>query len=249
MNTQRGISLALLISWMLLSHGVATAESQPLKPYTAEYSLLMGRIVVGKIDVSLDITAEGAYTYRAHTITVGIAALFRKDEITEISQGTINGNRITPLTYFYHRVKRKKVRKVSLDFDWKNHKVSNRTENSDWSMDIPSGAQDKFSQQLALMSHLTKNDQSIQFKVADGGRLKTYLFERHDRVQLQVEAGSYDAVKLTHAKDDRPSRATFWMAPDLHYLPIKIVKQEKDGEFTVELRSVSWNRPKKSPAT
>lgn len=243
MNGDRWFPRILLIGWILLGHSLVAAETQSLKPYTAEYNLQMGSITVGRIKISLDITPEGEYTYRAHTTSVGIAAIFRNDEITEISQGTISGSRIIPLNYFYHHVKRKKVRKVSLDFDWQNHRVSNQTGNSNWSMDVPSGAQDKFSQQLALMSHLAQSNDGTQFQVADGGRLKTYHFKRHNRVQIQVEAGNYDVVKLTHAKDNHPTRATFWMAPEFHYLPIKIVKQEKDGKFTVELSSVSWSRP------
>ncbi|MES9901833.1 MAG: DUF3108 domain-containing protein [Sedimenticola sp.] len=240
MTLHRPALLLLLLGWMLPGLWTVAAGAQLLRPYSAEYILHMGSFVVGKVEISLDISPKGEYTYRAYTIPAGLATLFRNDEITEISKGKIEDGRVTPINYFYHHIKRKKVRKVNLDFDWSNHRVSNRMKESSWSMDIPNGVQDKFSQQLALMMHLVRNSDNLSLQVADGGRLKTYHFKRQNQTQISVKAGSYKVVKLTHAKDDRPSRATFWMAPDLYYLPIKVVKQEKDGEFTVELKSIAW---------
>lgn len=233
--------LTLIFLSMALGQRVAIADAATLRPYSAEYSLQMGKIVVGKILITLEITDKGEYTYHAHTRSAGLAALFRNDEITEISRGVIEDSEIIPSNYFYHQVKKKRVREVSLDFDWHNLQVSNHAAGSLWTMDIPSGTQDKFSQQLALMSHLAGSGNSTQFQVADGGLLKTYRFEPQGKSRLRVKAGQYNAIKLTHSKDDRPAQSTFWLAPELHYLPIKIIKQEKDGEFTVELRQVTWN--------
>ena len=107
-------------------------------------------------------------------------------------------------------------------------------------MAIPDGVQDKFSQQLALTQQLPGNGDSIKFEVADGGRLKIYQFTPQGEERLKTEVGEYTTIKLTREKDVRPSNATLWMAAELNYLPIKIVKQEKDNQFVMELRTITW---------
>lgn len=239
MNIRQCLLLFFSTGSALLGWQNAAAERQ-LKAYAAEYNLTRNGMHIGKVEISLELSTSGGYTYRSHTVPVGLVAVFRKDEITEVSQGSIQNNLITPLTYHYLHKKSKKTRKVDLNFDWKALRVTNQTPDSNWSMAITDGVQDKFSQQLALTQRLPGNGDSIKFEVADGGRLKIYQFTPQGEERLKTEVGEYTAIKLTREKDSRPSNATFWMAPELNYLPIKIVKQEKDNQFVMELRSITW---------
>lgn len=239
MNTHQSLLLFFFAGSALLGWQNAAADRQ-LKAYTAEYNLTRNGMHIGKVKISLELSTNGDYTYRSHTVPVGLVALFRKDEITEVSQGSIRNNLITPLTYHYIHKRSKKTRKVDLNFDWKAHQVTNQTPDSNWSMAIPDGVQDKFSQQLALSQQLPGNGGSIKFEVADGGRLKVYQFTPQGEEWLKTAVGEYTTIKLTREKDSRPSNATFWMAHELNYLPIKIVKQEKDSQFVMELRSIAW---------
>ncbi len=232
--------LLLLATALLLSPATTVFAEQTLKPYKAHYRVSKGTFVIGSATITLKLSAQGDYQYRAFTTPVGLAAVFRKDEITEQSNGHIVGSRVIPEHYLYKHKKPKKQRTVSLDFDWENQQVANKTADSHWSMEIPSGTQDKFSQQLSLMLSLCRGESVATFEVADGGLLKTYSYTQIEEETIRTESGEYKAVKLARNKDNKPSKTTLWFAPDLNYLPVKIAKHEKDGDYVMELVSVDW---------
>lgn len=237
MNWSRQIPL-LIAGWMLLATPPLWANQ--LTPFSAEYALNRGNIPFGKVTITLTLDGEGSYSYRAHTTPVGIVAVFRDDEITELSKGHISNNDIIPSSYSYHHKKKKKPRKVDLSFNWQHNKVTNSSTHSTWSMPIPPGTQDKFSQQLALMIAVAKGDDRAEFKVADGGKLKTYRFISEGEESIKTKAGAFNALRLARQKNDRPSKATFWLSPDLKYLPIKIIRKNKDEPYIMELQSIQW---------
>ena len=129
----------------------------------------------------------------------------------------------------------------SYHFDWQTGRVTNRTAGSDWSMEIHPGTQDKFSQQLRLMLAVSKGAQMIEFPVADGGLLKGYRFEQQGWEQVTTRIGAFNSLKLSRSKNDKPSRASYWLAPKLNHLPVKVVRTEPDGNFVMLLRSLTWH--------
>lgn len=231
----------LLTAWTLWLSGTGPAAAgERLRPYSAEYRVSKGNLEIGRARISLSLSREGQYTYRAYTTPVGLAAVFRKDEITEQSQGRVLDDSIIPSRYLYSHKRPKRTREVNLDFDWQTGKVANQAADSHWTMEIPDGTQDKFSQQLALMLALYRGDRVAEYPVADGGLLKRYRYTEISREPVTTESGEYQAIRLARNKDDRPSRATLWFAPDLNYLPVRIAKHEEDGDYVMELITVSW---------
>ncbi|AKH20312.1 hypothetical protein AAY24_08075 [Sedimenticola thiotaurini] len=237
----RSLFTLLLATCLALLPGIATPTAgQILKPYRAEYQLSLGSLVVGRAKITLDLSADGQYSYRAYTWPVGLAALFRKDEITEQSEGRIVNDAVVPSRYLYSHKRPKRTREVNLDFNWPAGRVANQIAGTPWSMQIPEGTQDKFSQQLALILAVGRGDKAAEYRVADGGLLKSYRYTEVDREQVNTKSGQYSAIKLVRNKGDRPSRTTFWFAPELNYLPVKITKHEKEGNYIMELISVTW---------
>lgn len=235
----RPLLTLLLAAWMApLPASAATGPA--LQPYSAEYRVSMGSLVIGRANITLRLSNDGQYSYRAYTKPVGLAAVFRKDEITEQSEGRIVNDAIIPSRYLYTHKRPKRTRQVNLDFNWPAGRVANQTAGTPWSMQIPAGTQDKFSQQLALILALRRGDRAAEYPVADGGLLKHYRYTEVDRELISTGSGDYRTIKLARNKDNRPSRTTLWFAPELNYLPVKITKHEKDGDYVMELISVSW---------
>jgi hypothetical protein len=239
------VAPSLLALWLAAWAVPQTLSAQPetpprLQPYSADYRVSMGNLVIGRANITLSLSSDGQYRYRAYTAPVGLAAVFRKDEITEQSEGRIANDTIIPSRYLYTHKRPKRTRQVNLDFNWESGRVANQTADSLWSMEIPQGTQDKFSQQLALILALSRGDQAAEYQVADGGLLKSYRYTEVSREPVNTESGQYHTIKLARNKDDRPSRATLWFAPALNFLPVRIAKHEKDGDYVMELISVSW---------
>jgi hypothetical protein len=232
--------LLLLTGWTLPHYNAAADSSKTLSPFSAQYVLKYIGIPFGEVRVQLQLSTDGRYSYSAHTIPVGIAAMLHRDEVTEQSEGLIRDGVVTPVNYRYHHERERKPRVVSVDFNWRTHRVTNTILGSRWSMEIPPAAQDKFSQQLALMLALLRGETEIRFNVADGGRLKSYLFQREGEERATTEGGVFHCIKLSRSKNNNPSQATFWMAPELNYLPVRIERRGKNERATLELRSLRW---------
>ncbi|WP_428603461.1 DUF3108 domain-containing protein [Sedimenticola sp.] len=237
----RSLGKLLLAGWTLLLPDLVLGETDvSLKPYSAEYRVSKGSFVIGRATITLSLSSDDRYTYRAFTAPVGLAAVFRKDEITELSEGRLRNDQVIPSRYLYTHKRPKRTRQVNLDFNWRTGRVANRTPDSNWSMEIHEGTQDKFSQQLALSLALSRGEKSAEYQVADGGLLKSYRYTEISREPIRIESGHYQTIKLERNKGDKPSRTTLWFAPDLNFLPVRIAKHEKDGDYVMELISVSW---------
>lgn len=211
-----------------------------LRGFSAEYQLRRGSIPIGTVHVSLALSGENSYLYQARTLTSGLAAVLRKDEISESSMGHIVDGRITPERYVYQHRRPDNPRLVQLDFDWPSGRVVNRSQGDRWSMPLPAGTQDKFSQQLALMLAVQQDQRPVEFPVADGGRLKTYRFAERGRELVDTPAGQFDALLFERSKDGRPSRSSIWLATALNYLPLKIERRGDGAMVTMALKSVRW---------
>ncbi|MES9873963.1 MAG: DUF3108 domain-containing protein [Candidatus Sedimenticola sp. 6PFRAG7] len=242
MITRRHIPHLLWAGLMLLaSTPLCSSPGTGLTPFSAEYSLSRDNTLLGKVIISLELTPTGDYQYHARTVTTGLVSLFRDDEITEQSIGQVHNGTIRPKTYLYHHKRKEKPRKVSIDFNWRSKRATNRSNNTSWSMKIPGDTQDKFSQQLALMLALSKGSRNLSISVADGGKLKSYRYSADGNERIETAAGTVSAVKIERSKDNRPSDSTLWLSPEFNYLPVKIAKQKKDQQVIMLLNSVTWN--------
>ncbi len=238
----RALALGLALAAALGARGLPAAEPprDALRPFSATYHLSRAGILFGEVTVTLSISPEGNYRYRARTLTRGPVTLFRDDEVTEESEGRLVDGAVRPDRYSYSHRRDDGTRDASLAFDHEAGAVRHAIGGSRWSLSVPAGTQDKFSQQLALMRSLLDGAERPEFPVADGGGLKTYRYEPVGRETLKTPAGRLEAVALARRKDGQPSRMTVWLAPALHFVPVKIERREADDRFTMSLQSVSW---------
>ncbi len=231
----------LLTGLLFLTANTAVSEElNGLKPFSAEYTLSHGYLELASVKVSLKLSENGEYVYRAHTLPTGLTAVLHRDEITEISRGRIVGTQVRPSSYRYLHEKPSKPRQVELKFDWSKMQVTNSTPESRWQMKLKPGTQDKFSQQLRLMIALIQGHRKIEFPVADGGLMKSYRFHIEKEEMLETALGSVRALKAIRSKNARPSQASLWLSPDLNYLPVRVERKEKDGEYSMRLTHIRW---------
>jgi hypothetical protein len=217
------------------------APAFALNPHTAQYELTRNNTLLGSVTIQLSYPGKGSYLYSARTETSGLVAFFRDDEIIETSRGEITGGEVKPLSYRYNHKRKDNPRLVELSFDQQRGEVLNRHADSSWSMNIPGDTQDKFSQQLALMLALADGKNRLKLNVADGGRLKTYHYELLQKEPLQLPSGTFNTLKLSRRKGKGKANATYWMAPELQFLPVRIERRSQKHKVVMTLRSVSWD--------
>ncbi len=231
----------------LTDNKMADQPKGKLKPFVATYLItamgLEGINVTNSLSIDQSKETEQAYHFKSYSMPIGLLA-FKKDETRdEQSTGLIKDGKIQPQNYTYLQIRNNKARRnVKISFDWQENEVTNHHihKNSKWSMPIPLQTIDKLSYQLSLMLKLAANpDRHFNFSVADGGKLKKYQFEIVGEERVYTSLGSYKALKIQHTRYKKDKNITLWCAPELNYLPVKII-QEETGKPTFISTLISY---------
>jgi hypothetical protein len=225
----------------------ATTIAAPLPDFTANYSLHKG-FLGARATVTFEVNGD-SYVYYSLTEPTGLLAVFRSDRIVERSSGVFRDGLPRPLTYqFLHTNRGKTKRDVQLVFDWDHHEVANTVKGHTWTMPIPDGTLDKFVVQLAVMIDLERGGKNLEYKIADGGKLKTYGFAIEGKQTVDTPAGEFSTIKVMRIRDSDSKRETYlWCAPKLDYLPVRAEHIDNDGNvFTMDLDKVDGIQPSRA---
>mgnify|MGYP001826792197 CR=1 FL=1 len=255
------VALSLIITYGSCSHAQPNTQKSPadtkqptpeqaeLKPFIATYMVtsmgLEGINITNSLSLNNthDRLQRFEYHFKSYAMSVGLLA-FQKDETRdEQSQGFIVKNFIKPEKYnFLQTLDNEIQRDVNITFDWETKTAVNahKQQNSRWKMSIPDKTMDKLSYQLALMLKLANNPKNqFTFSIADGGRVKDYQFKLLGEERVYTSLGSYKSIKIEHLRYQKNKKITLWCAPELNYLPVKIV-QEETGKPDIQSTLISY---------
>jgi len=229
--------LLLTLLFCLVLPPPAQAEDLPVRTYTARYDFTANRLPIARMERRLRAEGNGRYVFESKSEATGMLSILFSDNIDESSLWELADGRLRPLKYQYHHTGRKQgERHAVLDFDWKKGVVTNRINNDPWTMKVPTGALDKLLYQYALMRDLQAGRKTLSYDIADGGELKTYVFERMGSESIATPLGRLQTEKLQRIHGSR--RTVIWCAATLDYLPVRI-EQHKDGKvLTMEIREL-----------
>lgn len=207
------------------------------RPFVASFSVARGIMTLGELNLSLSLDGDGQYTYHAHTQPGMLASWFSVDEITEESRGRMNAETLTPENYLY-RASPDTEENTRIRFDWKSAKAYTTSSGVTWAQVITPGVQDRLSQQLALRLHLAQGKRTVEYQVADGGKLKRYRFQVVDEEPVKTPVGELPCLKVERSKEGRPADYIIWFAPALEYLPVKIERRKSGKRYRMVLEKV-----------
>ena len=244
-NTNRAGGLLLiqrLIFLLLLSYTVplsACAEPTPYRAvYTADYK---GLPISAQAIRELVKHDDGTYTLSS------VAASF----IAKLSESTrfkIEQGRLMPLHYELHRAGIGKKRDAVLDFNWQNHTVVNNVQSKPWTMDIPVGTQDKLLYQLMLREDLMATRKAgkpwpkLQYKIADGGKIKHYAFAVLGIEEIKTPLGKLQVLKVGRLRKTKDRSTIFWLSIAHDFLLIRFRQQQENGsKFELNIKSAEFN--------
>lgn len=228
------VSGALAAATLLLACSSVQALPQA---FSARYEVTHSGLTLGEARIEYRQTTPEHYRYSSHTRPLGIAALLLRSEIKEVSEGRIVDGGFRPDRYEYDRIGRK-AREVDLAFDWDRMRVINTISGDPWKMAIPDDTLDRMVSQLQLMHDLATKEQDLVYPIADGGRIKHYTLQITGREVVSTPQGQFDALKIIRLTDNDRRSTTFWCAPALDYLPVRVDHREKGDNFTMTLRDV-----------
>jgi len=239
--SRRGRQALLGAGWLLACClELPALQAASLPSFTATFQIMRDSLRLGTNEVALTVEENGDYRYESHTWPSSWISWLLKEDLRELSRGIMDHAGIRPLFYLYQRSGRRTTRTAELTFDWETSTVVNNVDDSRWEMAIPAGTLDKLSTQLGIMRELQNGVTEKTFDVADGGKLKQYAFQTIGTEMLEVPAGNFETVKLKRVGGSAQKLTTIWCAPELHYLPVRILQRNEDqSEYRRELESFS----------
>jgi hypothetical protein len=234
-RTYSPLPAILLLAAFVTPLPAAHADHHPAG-FTAVYSINRGELTIGERNLSLARQADGRFVYESRTRTTGLLSLFKDDRLMERSRYRLADQSIQPEHYIYRHSGSDKNRNVDLRFDWEQHRVTNVIGGDAWQMAIPANTQDKLGYMIALMRDLHHQRESLEYPVADGGKLKTYRFRVVGKESLDTPLGKLRTVKLLRLRDNPEKRRTYlWCAEQYDYLPVRIEHHKKDTIYTMSI--------------
>ena len=235
-----------LISYFCLILFALTA-TQPLSAnhnvptFKAEYRLSHNGIEIGHVDLVVQRLDTNLYQLKSSTQTSGVLSFIRDDDVVEISQFDISNGRIRPLFYQYKEELGEEQKDVKLRFNWQQLNVINSTKKQDWKLSISDGVLDKALMQIALMLDVENPNHPLDYLIADGGKLKNYVFSRMGEEELTIDNKIFNTIKLARKKEDKPLITYYWCAPKLHNLPVLLQREKSYGTFEMRLKKIKFD--------
>lgn len=223
-----------LLALLTLCSGLMAAHAETLpQPFKATYKARYH---------GLNITAERSLQTRGENLQVlHFKANSWVANIEEQSQFRWGEHGfLTPLEYTYESNVVGKKRQAHLSFDWQQKQVTNAVQDSTWRMSLPKIALDKLGYQLQLRKDLINNREIGTYKIADGGRLKTYQFAVLGEELLDTPLGQFNTVQIKRIRKNKNRSTHIWFAKDWDYLIVKLQQIEKGGKaYEINLSSAT----------
>ncbi len=99
-------------------------------------------------------------------------------------------------------------------------------------------AYDDLSLESQIRQELINGRFSGSYDLVKKTNIETTKFKKSGSSKITVPAGTYDVIRIDRVHDDAGRSTSFWVAPSLNYLPIK-VSQVNDGKtISMELTKV-----------
>ena len=161
----------------------------------------------------------------------GLAALVLS-ELVQTSEGVLTKTGLQPNKFTYnYGDKASKTRLAT--FDWQTKTVSMQTAKGIETDDLPIDAQDllSFMYQFMYVPPLNK----MHINIVNGKSLHTYDYSFEGEETTTLPIGEVKTVHIQHSNTDTEDKIDLWLAVDYQYLPVKILKIDKNGkiyEFT-----------------
>jgi hypothetical protein len=231
LSTRANVSTTVLrlgLLGVLAGLPLAAPAEPSLSPFEARYEVKRGTVTVGEIRRRLQRADEG-YRFSSSTRTTGIAALLKKQQTDEYSDFLQGDDGLRLLRYRYERRKGDKTRYRAVEVDWMAVEVHFDFEGRRATLPIPDDMTDPLLYQLTLGRDLALGTRVLRYRIADRGRFKDYRFVVLGEEDVETPAGRYQTVAVQREKDSGSDRSTFYLAPSLEHLAVRIDLVEDDA--------------------
>jgi hypothetical protein len=226
------VSIALFFA--LVISGIAVAESS----YSAVYNLQADGISLGKLERSLEWSADGSLVLKTRSFTTGFWKLFVDDTITEESRFVITDGKVIPGSYHYSKSKKGKLREERVEFDTNKGEIISSSTDGVQHFPFTGIESDKLLYQFLIRAALKRGEVDFDLPVIDRRELRSYQFQSSAPEMLTTNLGELEVVRVERINEAK-RKTTLWFATALDYLPVKIVQDAGDHNYSSAIISAT----------
>lgn len=173
-------------------------------------------------------TMDDTYHITSDTNAVGVFALFQKRSLKLVSDGRVIKSGLQPYR-FEGRRNNDDSRQVAAEFDWAGTQLTLKFDGKTETVVLPVGTQDRLSVMYQFM--FFSYDRLIQLDVAmtNGRKLDRHHYTITPDVELDTPLGRMTTLHLVKQRKPDDTATEIWLAPQHHFLPVKMLIVEHDG--------------------
>jgi hypothetical protein len=233
------LGLIALASALTLNPLATAADGLPVAPYQARYEVYASGFSIGEAVITLTATGSDVYQMTSDVRPNGLVALLASGRIREQADGEVRDGVIRPSRYERLLDTGRKSDRMQLWFDWSTGQVQARHNADQATLPLAPGIVDPLSLQLVVMGDLRRGRLPDQYSLVDETKIKTYQIRNQGQKTLDTPLGRLNTLLINQYTPGKTRMTTFWVAPELQYLPVRI-SQEKKGkeELRLEIRAV-----------
>lgn len=207
------------------------STSVALQPYQADYVFNIDNRFNGESSRTLKKDGQDwLYTFRARIPVVANA--------TETSRFRLDAN--NNVQSIAHSLTYKILvhsKTNSLTFDLNKLQVTGKKNGKPVSYAIRPNALDELNLEFQVREDVKRGKLPPQYWLADDKGQEPVSFVQEGTVRIKVPAGTYDTVKIRRIHKDPKRVTTFWLAPQLDYLPIKVTQNDDGTVYDFNLKA------------
>ncbi len=209
----------------------AGMASTALTPSTADYNFTVENKYKGTATRTL--TKSGnSWTYKVNAIVAGVASA------NQSSTFSLSGNSIIPTsantTYKLFGIGR--THKMS--FSNSGKKVTSTYRGKSYNLSAPNRAFDDLSLEAQIRQDLLSGKFTGNYYMVKKDKVEKTPFKRMGNTKVTVPAGTFDTIRVDRIHDDNDRSTSFWLAPSLDYLPVKVSQINDGKKMEMELTKV-----------
>ena len=225
-----GASIAAIGALSMTAPTLASAKN--IEPSSANYSFTVEDKYKGTATRTLN-KAGNTWKYNVNARVAGVASA------SQDSTFSINGNNVIPTqastTYKLLGV----GRTHKLDFNPSSKKVVSNYRGKSTTMNMAQQAFDDLSLEVQIRQDLLNGKFSGNYYMAKKDKVEKTPFKKSGNTKITVPAGTFDTVRVDRVHDDNSRSTSFWLAPSLDYLPVKVSQINDGKKMDLELTKVN----------
>lgn len=200
-----------------------------LNPFQADYQFQYNGKNVGSASRILQQqpNQQWLYTFSAKAGAMASA--------TETSRFSFKNGQITSQNFQRNSKILVHNRSMAINFNPSTKQINTTKDKTARSFAWQSGVLDELNAELQVREDLKNDALKAKYYIADAKEVEGRKFVRQGNETIKTPAGTYETVKVVMQHANAERNTTFWLAPQLDYLPVKVTHKDEDASYGLTL--------------